>query len=212
MAHADKMLELYEVLNYRAQKAQDRAIHYYNRNRRDISFKVGDLVWLDARYIERLRPCPGLDFKHIGPFPITELVGARSYRLELPLSLSRLRNVFNVDKLNKYTPLLEGQHARQQLPVVLDNTTNWPVAVSDVQCSVIMLCNHTSRMFSYDYNSSIVRLSVYADATALYIIHSLARCIEIQTSASHAAILDSDLDPDRGLSYLVEWDGDWEPS
>ena len=46
---------------------------------------------------------------------------------------------------------LEGQPTGQEIPILLDDTVNWPVA----------------------------------------------------------AILDSDLDPDRGLSYLVEWDGDW---
>ena len=111
-----------------------------------MNFDVGDLVWLDARHINRLCPCPSFDFKHIGPFPVIELIGARSYRLELPQSLSRLRNVFNVDKLNKYTPPLQGEPAPQQLPTMLDDEANWPVS----------------------------------------------------------AILDFDLDPDRGLSYLVK--------
>ena len=42
-----------------------------------------------------------LNPRYIGPFHITERVGPVAYRLELPLELSKVHNVFHVSNLNK---------------------------------------------------------------------------------------------------------------
>ena len=42
--------------------------------------------------------------RFIGPFEVLERVGAVSYRLALPSSLSGVHEVFHVSMLRKYTP------------------------------------------------------------------------------------------------------------
>ena len=39
-------------------------------------FKTGDLVWLDARNIKTKHPSKKLDHRHLGPFPIVEMVSS----------------------------------------------------------------------------------------------------------------------------------------
>ena len=64
-------------------------------------FKVGDQVWLDSRNLRTDRPAAKLDYKKIGPFRITEQVGSRAFRLELPHHM-RIHPVFHVRLLEKY--------------------------------------------------------------------------------------------------------------
>ena len=45
-----------------------------------------------------------LSLRFIRPFEVLERVGAVAYRLALPLSLSRVHEVFHVSMLRKYTP------------------------------------------------------------------------------------------------------------
>ena len=57
-----------------------------------VLFKKGDKVWLDSRnlktvYHKKMKP------KQEGPFPITEVLGPVTYRLQLPATW-RIHNVF----------------------------------------------------------------------------------------------------------------------
>jgi hypothetical protein len=79
--------------------AQRRMASQYDRSRKDISFKVGDLVYLDA---SDLRKPPGLAHKLLprfrGPFKILERLSPLNYRLSLPPN-SLAHDVFHVEKL-----------------------------------------------------------------------------------------------------------------
>jgi hypothetical protein len=79
--------------------AQRRMASQYDRSRKDISFNVGDLVYLDA---SDLRKPPGLAHKLLprfrGPFKILERPSPLNYRLSLPPN-SRAHDVFHVEKL-----------------------------------------------------------------------------------------------------------------
>ena len=71
----------------------------YNHSWKDVSFQVGDLVYLDA---SDLRKPPGLAHKFLpryrGPFKIVEHPTPLNYRLDLPPG-SRISNTFHVEKL-----------------------------------------------------------------------------------------------------------------
>ncbi len=79
-----------------AQQSQE---EYANRHRKSRDYKVGDRVWLNTKYI-RTKRNRKLEFKHFGPFLITDVIGSQSYRLELP-SGWRIHNVFHVSLLEK---------------------------------------------------------------------------------------------------------------
>ena len=77
---------------------------YYDKNRRPLSFKVGDLVFLKLMpkrtnlilgRDRRLSPC------FARPFKILKTVGVNAYKLELPTHL-KVHPVFHVNSLKKY--------------------------------------------------------------------------------------------------------------
>ncbi len=82
-------------------RAQEYQRKYADRNRRDVSYVVGDRVWLDTSDITFAVGTHKLLDKFIGPYPIVEVVSPVAYKLELPQRLSRLHPVFHVSKLKR---------------------------------------------------------------------------------------------------------------
>lgn len=85
--------------------AQDEYKKWYDRGRdAPPEFKVGDRVWLDASDIGSARPSAKLDFRRIGPFPVTRIVGKGAYELGLTPRYRSLHPVFPVVKLKLAEP------------------------------------------------------------------------------------------------------------
>src|SRR3979490_3480852 len=81
-------------------KAKDDMARYYNQRRIPApEYRVGDRVFLDASDIRTTRPSRKLGHRYLGPYIIQSRVGKHSYKLQLPLSMSRPPPVFNVGKL-----------------------------------------------------------------------------------------------------------------
>ena len=83
-------------------------------------YQAGDKVWLDSRNIKTLRPQKKLDWKNLGPFTVTDVISAHTYRLELPASV-KLYPVFNVSLLSPAASSpLPGQRQPPPPPVEVD--------------------------------------------------------------------------------------------
>src|SRR5262249_16624031 len=85
--------------------AQSRQKSYADKRRKDLSFEVGDHVFLKvspSKGVARFRQRGKLNPRYIGPFEILERVGAVAYRLALPPSLDGVHDVFHVSMLRKY--------------------------------------------------------------------------------------------------------------
>ena len=118
-------LDKIQIVRDRLKIARDRQKSYVDKRRRDLQFKVGDRVFLKVspwkgvlRFGRRgkLRP------RYIGPYEIITRVGPVAYRLDLPLELSKVHNVFHVSMLRKYIP--DASHVLRDQPVELkDNLT-----------------------------------------------------------------------------------------
>eukprot|EP00882_Tetradesmus_deserticola_P010360 GHRQ01010944.1.p2 GENE.GHRQ01010944.1~~GHRQ01010944.1.p2 ORF type:complete len:201 (-),score=7.98 GHRQ01010944.1:411-1013(-) len=78
------------------------AKRYADAKRKDVQFKVGDLVLLSTKNIHL--KTPGVNKllpKYLGPFPIKDVINPVAYRLELPACM-KCHNVFHTSLLVKY--------------------------------------------------------------------------------------------------------------
>jgi hypothetical protein len=103
----DLVMEAEEIVHRiqsNLEAAKSRKEHYANKRCRPLTFTIGDHVYLcvsPMRGVKRfgmkgkLAPC------YIGPFPILEKLGVVAYKLELPLSLAGVHDVFHVSQLKK---------------------------------------------------------------------------------------------------------------
>jgi hypothetical protein len=77
----------------------------YTDKRRDLSFEVGDFVYLKVspmRGTRRFKVKGKLAPRSVGPFKIVDRKGEVAYQLELPAQLSDVHDVFHVSQLKKY--------------------------------------------------------------------------------------------------------------
>jgi hypothetical protein len=77
---------------------------YADKRRRDLSFKVGDFVYLKVspmRGTQRFKVRGKLVPRYVGPFQIIDRKGEVAYQLELPPQLSNVHNVFHISQLKK---------------------------------------------------------------------------------------------------------------
>ncbi|KAJ9533906.1 hypothetical protein QJQ45_026997 [Haematococcus lacustris] len=86
------------------QAAQQRQAAYANQDRRDVHYKVGQMVLLSTKNM-RLKPgkAPKLLPRFVGPFKVLDLVGQVAVNLQLPAFMSRLHPVFHVSLIKPYT-------------------------------------------------------------------------------------------------------------
>jgi hypothetical protein len=85
--------------------AQSREKSYADHRRRELSFEVGDFVYLKVspmRDLHHFKVRGKLTPRFIGPFKILEKRGEVAYQLKLLPQLSDVHDVFHVSQLKKY--------------------------------------------------------------------------------------------------------------
>jgi hypothetical protein len=98
--------------------AQSRKKSYADHRRRELSFEVGDFVYLKVSPMRGLRHFKvqgKLAPRFIGPFKILEKRGEVAYQLELPPQLSDVHDVFHVSQMKKCLRVPEQQLAMEDL-------------------------------------------------------------------------------------------------
>jgi hypothetical protein len=84
--------------------AQSRQKSYADHRRRELSFEVGDFIYLKVSPMRGLRHFKvqgNLAPRFIRPFKILEKKGEVTYQLELPPQLSDVHDVLHVSQLKK---------------------------------------------------------------------------------------------------------------
>jgi hypothetical protein len=113
--------------------AQSRQKIYADTRRRELTFKVGDYVYLKVspmRSVKRFNMKGKLAPRYIGLFKIIERRGEVAYQLELPKSLAGVHDVFHVSQLKKCLRVLEEQIPLEELTVKEDLTyEEFPVRI-----------------------------------------------------------------------------------
>jgi hypothetical protein len=102
---------------------QSRQKSYADHRRKDLSFEVGDFVYLKVspmRGWRRFKVRGKLAPRFIGPFKILEKRGEVAFQLELPPQLSDVRDVFHVSQLKKYLHVPEEQLAMKDMDAKKD--------------------------------------------------------------------------------------------
>ncbi|SLM36152.1 Ribonuclease H-like domain [Lasallia pustulata] len=84
-------------------KSQEYQARHYNKSHLDVTYKVGQLVWLKVKNITMERPSRKLDWQCYGFFRIVKKIGNVAYQLNLPEEL-RIHDVFHVSLLRDYKP------------------------------------------------------------------------------------------------------------
>lgn len=104
--------------------------HAENYNRKVIEgkqYKVGDKVWLSSRNIKSQRPTGKLDYRKLGPFKIIEIIGTRSYKLDLPATM-KIHPVFHTNLLEPYKEdVIEGRPQTELPPIIVDEHEEFEV-------------------------------------------------------------------------------------
>ena len=97
--------EVVEQIRKIMKAAQDRQKSYADLRRRELEFKVDDLVFLKVSPTKgtmRFGKKGKLSPRYVGPFPILKRVGEVAYELALPPHLSAIHPVFHISVLRKY--------------------------------------------------------------------------------------------------------------
>jgi hypothetical protein len=116
--------------------AQTRQKSYADKRRRDLSFEIGDFVYLKVspmRGTRRFKVKGKLAPRYVGPFKIVDRKGEVAYQLELPPQLSNVHDVFHVSQLKKCLRVAEGQLPMEELDLGGDLTySERPVKILDM--------------------------------------------------------------------------------
>jgi transposase InsO family protein len=125
-ATAVTLSDIHDHLRSEIGRAQLRYQEYADNRRLPApDFRVGDLVWLDARNWKTKRPAHKLDNKRHGPFKISEVISPYAYRLELSEGM-RIHPVFHVSLLESAAnDPYPGQRQPPPLPVEIDGEPEW---------------------------------------------------------------------------------------
>jgi hypothetical protein len=129
--------------------AQLRRKSYADKRRRDLSFEIGDFVYLKVspmRGTRRFKVKRKLAPRYVGPFKIICRKGVVAHQLELPPQLSDVHDVFHVSHLKKCVRVPEEQLPMEKLDLGGDMTYNErPIKILDMaervtRSKVIKMC------------------------------------------------------------------------
>jgi hypothetical protein len=108
-------------------RAQDKMKTAYDKHKRDLFFKPGDMVLLRTTHITLSGKRKFLP-KFLGPLRVIATVGVNAYRLELPIYW-KIHNVFNVSLLKPFHERKLNTDPEPKIPEILDD---FSVAVDSI--------------------------------------------------------------------------------
>ena len=94
---SEAMQSIWKYAQESLTKAQTSQSNQANKHRKEVSYDIGDKVWLSTKNISTDRPSKKLDHKMIGPFEKKKKKGI-SLELQLPQAM-KIHNVFDPNLL-----------------------------------------------------------------------------------------------------------------
>ena len=131
-----RILELAKETLRRAQKRYEKQV---NKNRRQVSFKVGQKVWLNVKNFTLPQGLtPKFMAKFAGPFPIVKQVFDDAYKLALPPEI-KVHPVFHVSLLKEYfkdSVRPEREQVLRPVPELVENHEEYEVETILNKCKL----------------------------------------------------------------------------
>ena len=93
------MRNILEYVTDKSKIAKEAMIEQVNKHRKDVSYQVGDRMFLSSKNIKTARPSSKLEDKMLGPFETKKIVET-SYQLDLSATM-RTHDVFHPSLLRK---------------------------------------------------------------------------------------------------------------
>jgi hypothetical protein len=148
---------------------QSRQKSYADKRKRDLSFEIGDFVYLKVspmRGTHRFRVKGKLDPRYVGPFKIIDRKREVAYQLELPPQLSDVHDVFHVSQLKKCLRVPEEQLPMEDLDPGGDLTySERPIKILDsaervTHSKIIKMCkvqwsHHTEDKTTWEHKEEL---------------------------------------------------------
>ena len=101
------MVQLNEIHDKLKQSIADAQECYQKANQHRAlapPFKIGDKVFIKARFFKTTQPLKKLSEKNLGPFKIISTLGSHSFTLRLPPQFCGVHPMFHVSQLEPATP------------------------------------------------------------------------------------------------------------
>jgi hypothetical protein len=120
--------KVHQELGVILESAKERMKFFADKKRQPAPiYKIGDMVWLRRKNITTARNINKLDFRHLGPFPITRVINKVAYEIKLPVNM-RIHNVFHVSLLEQYIKnTIVGRIPIPPPPVIIDDQVEYEV-------------------------------------------------------------------------------------
>jgi hypothetical protein len=130
-----------QIIRENLKTSKSRQKSYADNRRRELSFQVGDFMYLKVspmRGMRRFKVKGKLSPRYIGPFKIVEKKGDVAYQLELPDSLSDVHDVFHMPQLEKCLRVPEEQLPMEELNVNEDLPySEYPIRILETSRRII---------------------------------------------------------------------------
>ena len=105
-------------LEAQVKKTVEQQAKYYNAKHKPQSYKIGDMVYLNSKNINLMRPSKKLNYKYYGPYEVELPIKKQVYCLWLSPSI-KIHNVFHVSLLEPYN-VQSGSALLPLLPIIVN--------------------------------------------------------------------------------------------
>jgi len=106
---------------------------------KEITFEIGDQLWLSTRNLKTSRPSKELDYKHTRPYTVSNIISKNAYKLDLLIKM-RNDNVFHVSLLKCYTVPVGGQSSSDPHRMIVEDTKEYRSTVYSTLAGAIGCC------------------------------------------------------------------------
>jgi hypothetical protein len=134
------------------------------------NFKVGDQVFMKAKYFRSTCPSKKLSEKNLGPYMIIMQAGSHSFTIRLPESMRAV--LFHVSQLKPCSPNTIPNHIQPPPPPIeVDGEPEFEIAeILDSNLKIDKCCKHCQLLYLVCCGECSTASQVYRDSMTFYLL------------------------------------------